>query len=197
VSGYPVLLPVLLLWSAVFFYLYTRQVKVAGRQETGRFFRRVLAGRGLCHWEEKESHNELLFCLAVKMGELFLAGFVLRFFLAPDPLTGLLLTAVITGGIIAGRRGFFSPPVRTEWEKIYPLPEGYGIFTVNLSRPGKVEKWIGATLSELDLRKKNLLVLAILRAGQFVVFPKGPEVLATGDRLVIFGKKVTPFSEET
>lgn len=189
-SGYPVLLLVLLIWGAVFFYLYIRQGRAAGREETWRFFRRVMAGKGLCPWEQERTHNELLFCLTVRIGELFFAGFVLRFFLAPELLSALLLIAIlVAGGIVAGRRSFFSPSTQAEWEKIYPLPEGYGIFAVTLSRPGKEEKWIGATLSELDLRKKNLLVLAILRAGQFVVFPKGPEVLSTGDRLVIFGKK--------
>ncbi len=187
-SGYPVLLLVLLIWCAVFLFLFYRQGRAAGRGEMWRFFRRVLTGKGPGPWEE--SSNELLFCLAVRMGELFVAGLVLRFLLAPDLLSGLLVSALlITGGIIAGRRSFLSPPARAEWEKIYPLPEGYGIFAVTLTRPGKEEEWIGATLSELDLRKKNLLVLAILRAGQLVAFPKGPEVLATGDRLIIFGKK--------
>lgn len=43
------------------------------------------------------------------------------------------------------------------------------------------------TLAELDLRKKNLLVLAIERQNQTIPFPKGFEVLLPGDRLVMFG----------
>lgn len=59
---------------------------------------------------------------------------------------------------------------------------------------GIVYKKIGAgsgvnlkTLAELDLRKKNLLVLAIDRQGELTTFPKGLEVLNTGDRMVMFG----------
>jgi len=44
------------------------------------------------------------------------------------------------------------------------------------------------SLAELDLRKKNLLVLAIERGEQTVAFPKGLETLAVGDKLVIFGE---------
>ena len=43
------------------------------------------------------------------------------------------------------------------------------------------------SLAELDLRKKNLLVLAVERDGELVPFPKGLEVLICGDRLVVFG----------
>jgi hypothetical protein len=43
------------------------------------------------------------------------------------------------------------------------------------------------TLAELDLRKKNLLVLAIDRQGELTPFPKGLEVLRAGDRMVMFG----------
>lgn len=43
------------------------------------------------------------------------------------------------------------------------------------------------SLAELDLRKKNLLVLAVERRGQFFSFPKGVETLTVGDRVYIFG----------
>jgi hypothetical protein len=43
------------------------------------------------------------------------------------------------------------------------------------------------SLAELNLRKKNLLVLAIERDGQLVPFPKGLEVLKAGDRVLLFG----------
>ena len=43
------------------------------------------------------------------------------------------------------------------------------------------------SLAELDLRKKNLLVLAVERRGQFFPFPKGLETMTVGDRVYIFG----------
>jgi Trk K+ transport system NAD-binding subunit len=59
---------------------------------------------------------------------------------------------------------------------------------------GVVIKYIDAdldlsmkSLAELDLRKKNLLVMAVERNGQVIPFPKGLEVIQSGDRLVIFG----------
>lgn len=44
------------------------------------------------------------------------------------------------------------------------------------------------SLAELDLRKKNLLVLAIERDGQILPFPKGLEILKPGDRVLLFGE---------
>lgn len=43
------------------------------------------------------------------------------------------------------------------------------------------------SLAGLDLRKKNLLVLAIERENKFLTFPKGVETLLVGDKLVLFG----------
>ncbi len=43
------------------------------------------------------------------------------------------------------------------------------------------------SLAELDLRKKNLLVLAIERDNKIIPFPKGLEIIQNGDRLVMFG----------
>jgi hypothetical protein len=70
------------------------------------------------------------------------------------------------------------------FDRVLYLNSSWGIIykTVTLDS-GFIEK----TLAELDLRKKNLLVLAIERNNQLVSFPKGTEVLGIGDRLVIFG----------
>lgn len=43
------------------------------------------------------------------------------------------------------------------------------------------------SLAELDLRKKNLLVLAIERGGRMLPFPKGLEIIKPGDRILLFG----------
>lgn len=44
------------------------------------------------------------------------------------------------------------------------------------------------SLAELDLRKKNLLVLAVEREGRMLPFPKGIEILRPGDRILLFGE---------
>jgi hypothetical protein len=44
------------------------------------------------------------------------------------------------------------------------------------------------SLAELDLRKKNLLVLAVERDGRTLPFPKGIEILRPGDRILLFGE---------
>lgn len=74
---------------------------------------------------------------------------------------------------------------------VYPLSEEYGVYEIFLAPSGAVQAWIGMTLAELDLRRKELLVLSIVRGGKVVIFPKGPEVLLAGDRLLVFGKTAT------
>lgn len=74
---------------------------------------------------------------------------------------------------------------------IYPLADDYGVYELVLGSSGPAREWVGTTLAELDLRRKELLVLSIARAGKVVVFPKGPEVLLAGDRLLVFGKTAT------
>lgn len=188
-----ILLLAVFLWSLAFFYLYKRRVKAAGRRETARLLGRLFLGRnGCCHGEEEDGSRDFLFCLIIKAGGLILTACILRFFLAPD-YYGLLLLILVAGGALCGwwnrARALSRLPAPAAWERIYSLPEGYAVFLTTLNQPGCEEKWIGATLSQLDLRKKNLLVLAILRAGKLIVFPKGQEVLSAGDRLLIFGRK--------
>jgi hypothetical protein len=49
-------------------------------------------------------------------------------------------------------------------------------------------RWDQKSLAELDLRKKNLLVLAVEHQGQLLPFPKGSEVLFPDDRVLLFGE---------
>ncbi len=70
------------------------------------------------------------------------------------------------------------------FERILNLNQNWGIIYKEIGEDSGMES---KTLAELDLRKKNLLVLAIDRGGQLTPFPKGLEVLAPGDRLVMFG----------
>ncbi len=44
-----------------------------------------------------------------------------------------------------------------------------------------------ASLAELDLRKKEILVLAIKRQDNYLIFPKGSESFLPQDQLIIFG----------
>lgn len=48
--------------------------------------------------------------------------------------------------------------------------------------------WDQKSLAELDLRKKNLLVLAVEHQCQWLSFPKGNEILFPGDRVLLFGE---------
>lgn len=74
--------------------------------------------------------------------------------------------------------------INVEYDHIINLDTNWGIIFEEI----KKESWFGSkTLAELDLRKKNLLVLAIIRQKQVIPFPKGLESLSTGDRIVIFG----------
>ncbi|NLY89794.1 MAG: hypothetical protein GX085_09305 [Firmicutes bacterium] len=182
----------LFLWSLAFFSLYRRQVRSAGPRETASLLNRLFPGRTGCDGGEEENSAKIRFYLVVKVGWLLFAACVLRFFLAPD-YYGLLLLLFMTGGAFfcwryLSRRAR-AMPAPADWERIYSLPEDYAVFLATLNRKGTEENWIGATLSQLDLRKKNLLVLAILRSERLIVFPKGQEVLAAGDRLLIFGRK--------
>lgn len=68
------------------------------------------------------------------------------------------------------------------------LPNQYGVFHLRLEEREHIGlKWAEHTLGELDLRKKNLLVLAIVRDNEMIPFPKGPEMLHHKDDLLIFG----------
>lgn len=70
------------------------------------------------------------------------------------------------------------------FERILNLNHNWGIIYKEIDAGSAVNL---KTLAELDLRKKNLLVLSIERQGQLAPFPKGLEVLTTGDRMVMFG----------
>lgn len=71
-----------------------------------------------------------------------------------------------------------------QFERILNLNHNWGIIYKEIDAGSVVNS---KTLAELDLRKKNLLVLAIDRQGELAPFPKGLEVLTTGDRMVMFG----------
>lgn len=65
------------------------------------------------------------------------------------------------------------------------LRDGYLIFVGTVAAHGPLA---GGSLAALDLRKHGLLVLAVGRNGVYTHFPKGQEILASGDRLIIYGR---------
>jgi hypothetical protein len=73
---------------------------------------------------------------------------------------------------------------RQRFDRILNLNQNWGVIYKEISDVSGVNS---KTLAELDLRKKNLLVLAIERQGRITPFPKGLEVLNTGDRMIMFG----------
>jgi hypothetical protein len=100
----------------------------------------------------------------------------------PDPGYGYALMGLGLTHMGWYWRSFSS--ISRDFERIDTLDSGWGIIYLTVrDRSFLNEK----SLAELDLRKKNLLILAIVRAGNMVPFPKGVEILMPGDRLVIFG----------
>ncbi len=70
------------------------------------------------------------------------------------------------------------------FDRVFHLNSGWGIIYKTVVADLELSE---KSLAELDLRKKNLLVLAIERDRQLTAFPKGTEILNNGDRLIIFG----------
>lgn len=71
-----------------------------------------------------------------------------------------------------------------KFNQMIHLNTNWGIVFQEIESSSNLNK---RSLAELDLRKKNLLVLAVERNGQFFPFPKGLETLTVGDRVYIFG----------
>jgi hypothetical protein len=71
-----------------------------------------------------------------------------------------------------------------QFDRTLNLNQNWGVIYKEIDAASGVNS---KTLAELDLRKKNLLVLAIERQGRITPFPKGLEVLSAGDRMVMFG----------
>lgn len=99
-----------------------------------------------------------------------------------DALSALIL---IGGGILVMWRGA-NPKDATD--ALLLLPNDFGVFRLGLSQTDRQYHWIGKTLAELNLRKRDLLVLAVRRGEEVISFPKGPEVITSGDELLIFGR---------
>ncbi|HEY8343596.1 MAG TPA: TrkA C-terminal domain-containing protein [Bacillota bacterium] len=135
-----------------------------------------------------EEQQCVLMVMTLKLGYLLFAVTIFRLVLAPDLLT-LALTVLCLFAFIGGQlllTGFSSSGLN--WQHLYELDSDYGVLEITLTADGPGKEWIGSTLAELNLRKRELLVLAIIRNNKFTVFPKGPEILTAGDRVLVFGK---------
>jgi len=100
----------------------------------------------------------------------------------PDRLFGYILAFLIFIHLCWYLGGKNAPS--EEDDRIIMLNGNWGIIFKSVA----AGSWLEAkSLAELDLRKRNLLVLAIKRDHKVISFPKGVEILQTGDRTVIFG----------
>jgi hypothetical protein len=79
---------------------------------------------------------------------------------------------------------YASLTVKTKYDRILHFTSDWGIIYQEI---GANSFLIGKSLAEMDLRKKNLLILAIERDNQLNPFPKGLETIQAGDRIVMFG----------
>jgi hypothetical protein len=79
---------------------------------------------------------------------------------------------------------YASVTLGTKYDRVLHFTADWGIIYQEVDAGSFL---IQKSLAELDLRKKNLLVLAIERSNQLNPFPKGLEVIQAGDRIVMFG----------
>ena len=70
-------------------------------------------------------------------------------------------------------------------DQVFFANENWGIIYTTIN---KDSRWEQKSLAELDLRKKNLLILAVEHEGQLSAFPKGSEILLPDDRVLLFGE---------
>lgn len=79
---------------------------------------------------------------------------------------------------------YASLSVKTKYDRILHFTLDWGMIFQEIDAGSFL---IQKSLAELDLRKKNILVLAIERNHQLNPFPKGMEIIEAGDRIVMFG----------
>ncbi len=79
---------------------------------------------------------------------------------------------------------YASMTFRTKYDRVLHFTTDWGIIYKEI---GEGSFLIEKSLAELDLRKKNLLILAIEHNNQLSPFPKGLERIEAGDRIVMFG----------
>lgn len=110
-------------------------------------------------------------------------GFVKR-------VTGTLRTKIITKEIFKA----------VSFEELLMLAGGYGVSKIDVSSDNPL---VGKTLTQSDLRKSDIMVLAIVRAEETIPNPAANTKILSGDELISFGKlenirrKCVPKKERT
>jgi hypothetical protein len=89
--------------------------------------------------------------------------------------TGILRTKII-------RRAIFRP---VSFEELLMLAGGYGVSKIDVSPDNPL---VGKTLTQSDLRKSDIMVLAIVRAEETIPNPPANTQILSGDELISFGK---------
>jgi hypothetical protein len=182
-----------LLWSGAAFYHFKRICQQWGTAGAAAFvYRIILRDYPLTASLNGGQYRELIkIGLLVKGGELLCLVLLWRLFWVTRWGEVVLVLLILGAGVFAL---YYLASFRSGTNKIqcvYPLTDDYGVYEIVLGPSGPAREWVGTTLAELDLRRKELLVLSIARAGKVIIFPKGPEVLFDDDRLLVFGKTAT------
>jgi len=89
--------------------------------------------------------------------------------------TGILRTKII-------RRKIFKP---VSFEELLMLAGGYGVSKIDVSSDNPL---VGKTLTQSDLRKSDIMVLAIVRAEETIPNPPANTQILSGDEIISFGK---------
>jgi len=90
-------------------------------------------------------------------------------------ITGTLRTKII-------KREIFKP---VSFEELLMLAGGYGVSKIDVSSDNPL---VGKTLTQSDLRKSDIMVLAIVRAEETIPNPAADTQILSGDELISFGK---------
>ena len=182
-----------LLWTGGVYYYFRKLCQQRGAAGAAALVYRIL----LRNYPFAASLNGYQYrqlmkiALLVKGGELLCLVLLLRLFWVAQWGEVVLLLLILGAGAFAL---YYLASFRNgtrEIQCVYPLTDDYGVYEIVLGPSGPVREWVGTTLAELDLRRKELLVLSIARAGKVIIFPKGPEVLLADDRLLVFGNTAT------
>ncbi|MEL6328129.1 MAG: TrkA C-terminal domain-containing protein [Planctomycetota bacterium] len=113
-----------------------------------------------------------------------IGGMIAIYLVAMSPVFDAVIAPVTKWGL---RR--FTKLQVADYHSMFHLYEDYEVHEVTI-KPGE---WIeGRTLTDLDLPEEGVLVLAIERpGGTFIGAPRGGYRIASGDKLVIYGREAT------
>lgn len=185
-------------WATTLLISYYRLTKTIGWEEAKLYLYRFFL-KSTRQWQSEIIKEEsLAWPLIIRFGEVLLVAVIICLSLQPG-LIFLSTLAILLGSWIylflyLGAKG---PKQAKNWRKLFLLPTGFAILEITLTINGIGQEWLGSTLGELNLRKKDLLVLAILRSTETICFPKGQESLHIGDRVLIFGRCIPTLLPET